>query len=67
VTVGGAALAGITNAKPQRTTAAAMAPFAKNRFMSFLPALTRRTSASPLMRHSRLIVAISRQVSVTDD
>jgi len=24
-------------------------------------------SASPLMRHSRLIVAISRQVSVTDD
>jgi hypothetical protein len=24
-------------------------------------------SASPLMRHSRLIVAISRHVSVTDD
>jgi hypothetical protein len=35
--------------------------------MSFLPALTRRTSASPLMRHSRFIVAISRQVSVTVD
>jgi len=35
--------------------------------MSFLPALTRWTSASPLMRHSGLIVAISRQVSVTND
>ena len=34
--------------------------------MSFLPALTRRMCAWPLLRNSLLMIAISRQVSVTD-
>jgi hypothetical protein len=65
VTVGGAALAGITEAQPPRATAAATAQLAQHRFMSFLPALTRRICAWPPMRNSLLMIAISRHVSVT--
>jgi hypothetical protein len=34
--------------------------------MSFLPALTRRMCAWPLLRNSLLMIAISRQVSMTN-
>jgi hypothetical protein len=48
VAVGGTAMAGAADARPPSTTSAAMAEFAQNRFISFLPALVRIT---PDRRH----------------